>query len=116
MISNLSQKWCCYMMNTFLIHYSCYIIDLSLHTYLLSYLLNTLFICMTRVSIQGLFSDRDCNPGFEKPGARGNLDILPTPKPGFQQSAKPAGFGFAFLHQSASFNGIYHIRYQQTRF
>ena len=42
---------------------------------------------------------RDWNPGFEKPGARGNPDILPNPKPGFGQSAKPAGFGFPFLHQ-----------------
>jgi len=26
-----------------------------------------------------------------------NPDILPTPKPGFEQSAKSAGFGFAFF-------------------
>ena len=26
---------------------------------------------------------RDCNPGFGKPGARGNPLILPNPKPGF---------------------------------
>jgi len=32
----------------------------------------------------------------EKPGARGNPDILPNPKPGF---GSPAGFGFAFLPQ-----------------
>jgi len=43
--------------------------------------------------------NKDWNPGFEKPGARGNLDILPNPKIGFEQSVKLAGFGFAFLHQ-----------------
>jgi len=38
------------------------------------------------------------NPGFEKRGARENPDVLPNRKAGFGQSAKPAGFGFAFLH------------------
>ena len=46
-------------------------------------------------------SYRDWNPGFEKPGYPGNLDILPNPKPGFGHLLNPrvsTFFGFAFLH------------------
>ena len=39
---------------------------------------------------------RDWNPGFEKPGPRGNPAILPNPKPGFKSSGNP-GFGFVFF-------------------
>ena len=39
---------------------------------------------------------RDSNPGFEKPGPRGNPAILPNLKPGFKSSWNP-GFGFVFF-------------------
>ena len=52
---------------------------------------------------------RDSSPGFSKPGARGNLDNSPNPKPGFGLSAKPAGFGFVFAPRSLRLMEYYKI-------
>ena len=50
----------------------------------------------TRNALLVNLPSRDWNPGFEKPGPRGNPTILPNPKPGFKSSWNP-DFGFVFF-------------------